>query len=145
MGSQAAQGGDYVIRLSDVKVRQQYRERVRYRLMVLYCARLHGTKAAARRYGVTPRTIRRWRVRWRQGGLEGLVPRYPQRRGRRVTDRVVELVAYARRELAYAQRERNCGCAAATMSGSPWARSSGSSGRWGCLGCGRPGSEPRGR
>jgi len=90
-----------VIRLSDVKVRLQYRERVRYRLMVLYCARLHGTKAAARRYGVTPRTIRRWRVRWRQGGLEGLVPRYPQRRGRRVTDRVVELVAHARRELAY--------------------------------------------
>ena len=62
-----------MIRLSDVKVRVQYRKRVRYRLM----------------------------VRWRQGGLEGLVPRYPQRRGRRATDRVVELVAYARRELAY--------------------------------------------
>ena len=90
-----------MIRLSDVKVRPQYRERVRHRLMVLYCARMHGTKTAARRYGVTVRTIRRWRRRWREGGLEGLVPRYPQRRGRRVTERVVELVAHARRELAY--------------------------------------------
>src|SRR5947207_7423197 len=90
-----------MIRLSDVKVRMQYRWRVRQRLMVLHFARLHGPTAAARRFGVSVRTIRRWRVRWRQGGLEGLVPRYPRRRGRRVTPRVVELVGQARRELAY--------------------------------------------
>src|SRR3989441_8045892 len=90
-----------MIRLSDVKVRMQYRWRVRQRLMVLHFARLHGPTAAARRFGVSVRTIRRWRVRWRQGGLEGLVPRYPRRRGRRVTPRVIELIGQARRELAY--------------------------------------------
>src|SRR5712692_894075 len=90
-----------MIRLSDVKVRMQYRWRVRQRLMALHFARLHGPTAAARRFGVSVRTIRRWRVRWRQGSLEGLVPRYPRRRGRRVTPRVIELVGQARRELAY--------------------------------------------
>src|SRR5712692_9326943 len=90
-----------MIRLSDVKVRMQYRWRVRQRLMALHFARLHGPTAAARRFGVSVRTIRRWRVRWRQGSLEGLVPRYPRRRGRRVIPRVIELVGQARRELAY--------------------------------------------
>src|SRR2546427_1724561 len=88
-----------MIRLSDVKVRMQYRWRVRQRLMVLHFARLHGPTAAARRFGVTTRTIRRWRVRWRQGGLESLVPRYPRRRGRRITPRVIELVGQARASL----------------------------------------------
>src|SRR3989449_7892835 len=90
-----------MIRLSDVKVRMQYRWRVRQRLMVLHFARLHGPTAAARRFGVSVRTIRRWRVRWRQGSLEGLVPRYPRRRGRRVTPRVIELIGQARRDLGY--------------------------------------------
>src|SRR5262245_25531876 len=94
-----------MIRLSDVKVQLQYRWRVRQRLMVLHFARLHGANAAGRRFVVAARTIRRWRVRWRQDGLEGLVPRYPRRRGRRVTARVIELVKQARRELEYgAQR-----------------------------------------
>src|SRR5262249_8392876 len=75
--------------------------RVRQRLMVIHYARLHGPTAAARRFGVCVRTIRRWRARWRTGGLEGLVPRYPRRRGRRVSLRVIELVGQARRELAY--------------------------------------------
>ncbi len=61
-----------MIRLSDVKVRLQYRWRVRQRLMVLHFARVHGPTAAGRRFGVSVRTIRRWRVRWRQNGLEGL-------------------------------------------------------------------------
>lgn len=94
-----------MIRLSDVKVRLQYRWRVRQRLMVLHFARLHGPTAAARRFGVSARTVRRWRVRWRQDALQGLVPRYPRRRGRRITLRVVELIGQARRDLAYgAQR-----------------------------------------
>ena len=94
-----------MIRLSDVKVRPQYRWRVRQRLMVLHFARLHGPTAAARRFGVSARTIRRWRVRWRQEALQGLVPRYPRRRGRRITPRVIELIGQARRDLAYgAQR-----------------------------------------
>jgi transposase len=94
-----------MIRLSDVKVRLQYRWRVRQRLMVLHFARLHGPTAAARRFGASARTIRRWRVRWRQEALQGLVPRYPRRRGRRITPRVIELIGQARRDLAYgAQR-----------------------------------------
>jgi transposase InsO family protein len=94
-----------VIRLSDVKVRLQYRWRVRQRLMVLQFARLHGPTAAGRRFGISVRTIRRWRVRWRQGALQGLVPRYPRHRGRRITPRVIELIGQARRELEYgAQR-----------------------------------------
>src|SRR5215469_8383659 len=90
-----------MIRLSDVKVQLQYRWRVRQRLMVLHFARLHRPTAAGRRFGVSARTIRRWRVRWRQDALQGLVPRYPRRRGRRITPRVVELIGQARRELEY--------------------------------------------
>ena len=80
-----------MIKLSDVKVRLQYRWRVRQRLMVLQFARLHGPTAAGLRFGVSVRTIRRWRVRWRQDALEGLVPRYPRRRGRRIAQRVLRL------------------------------------------------------
>lgn len=105
MGSRAAPGEARVIKLSDVKVRVQYRLRVRQRLMVLHFARLHGPTAAGRRFGVSVRTIRRWRARWRQDPLQGLVPRYPRRRGRRITPRVIELIGQARRDLAYgAQR-----------------------------------------
>src|SRR5262245_48911267 len=64
-----------------------------------------GPTAAGRRFGVSVRTIRRWRARWRLDALQGLVPRYPRRRGRRITPRVVELIGQARRELEYgAQR-----------------------------------------
>ena len=94
-----------MIKLSDVKVRVQYRLRVRQRLMVLHFAGLHGPTAAGRRFGVSVRTIRRWRVRWRQDALQGLVPRYPRRRGRRITPRAVALIEQARREFEYgAQR-----------------------------------------
>lgn len=94
-----------MIKLSDVKVRLQYRWRVRQRLMVIHFARLQGSTAAARRFGVSVRTIRRWRVRWREGAMQGLVPRYPRHRSRRITPRVVELIGQARRDLAYgAQR-----------------------------------------
>jgi transposase InsO family protein len=105
MGSRAAPGEAQVIRLSDVKVRPQYRWRVRQRLMVLQFARLHGSTVAGRRFGISVRTIRRWRVRWRESALQGLVPRYPRHRGRRITPRVIELIGQARRELEYgAQR-----------------------------------------
>src|SRR5438128_9507148 len=68
MGSRAVPGEGRVIKLSDVKVRLQYRWRVRQRLMVLHFARLYGPAAAGRRFGVSARTIRRWRARWRQDG-----------------------------------------------------------------------------
>ena len=105
MGSRAAPGEASVIRLSEVKVHVQYRWRVRQRLMVLQFARLQGSRAAGRRFGVSVRTIRRWRVRWRQDALQGLVPRYPRHRGRRISPRVIELIGQARREFEYgAQR-----------------------------------------
>src|SRR5260370_25327773 len=72
-----------MIKLSDVKVRPQYRTRVRYRLVVLEYAWEHGPAAAGRHYGLSARTIRRWRKRWRRGGVEGLVPSYPRHRARR--------------------------------------------------------------
>ena len=81
-----------MIKLSDVKVRQQYRTRVRYRLLVLGYAWQHGPAAAGRHYGISARTIRRWRKRWRRGGVEGLVPSYPRHRVRRVPPASIELI-----------------------------------------------------
>ena len=100
-GQPSCPGEGQVIKLSDGKVRVQYRLRVRQRLMVLHFARLNGSTAAGRRFGVSVRTIRRWRARWRQDAVQGLVPRYPRRRGRRITPRIVELIGQARRDLAY--------------------------------------------
>jgi transposase InsO family protein len=90
-----------MIKLSDVKVRAQYRVRVRYRLMVLAYAGEHGPTAAGRKYGVSARTVRRWRKRWRADGIQGLVPRYPRRRQRRLSPAVVTLIRQARQELGY--------------------------------------------
>jgi len=81
-----------MIKLSAVKVRLQYRTRVRYRLLVLEYAWEQGPVAAGRHYGLSARTIRRWRKRWRQGGLEALVPSYPRHRARRVSPPAVELI-----------------------------------------------------
>jgi transposase len=90
-----------MIKLSDVKVRPQYRTRVRYRLVVLEYAWEHGPAAAGRHYGLSARTIRRWRKRWRRGGVEGLVPSYPRHRARRVSPAAVELIRHARQEFGY--------------------------------------------
>ena len=60
-----------MIKLSDVKVRPQYRTRVRYRLVVLEYAWEHGPAAPGRHYGLSARTIRRWRKRWRRGVSRG--------------------------------------------------------------------------
>ena len=90
-----------MIKLSDVKVRPQYRTRVPYRLLVLQYAREHGPAAAGRHYGLSARTIRRWRKRWRQGGVEGLVPSYPRHRTRRVSAAAIELIRQARQEFGY--------------------------------------------
>jgi transposase InsO family protein len=88
-----------MIKLSDVKVRAQYRTRVRYRLVVLQYAGERGAAAAGRHYGISARTIRRWRKRWRRGGIEGLVPTYPRHRPRRVPPAAIELIRHARQEL----------------------------------------------
>jgi len=89
-----------MIKLSGLKVSRQYRWRVQQRLVVLEYAEGRGM-AAGRRFGASPKTVRRWRDRWRVGGVAGLVPRYPHRRSRRVRPEVVPLIEHARRELAY--------------------------------------------
>ena len=78
-----------------------YRLRVRYRLTVLAYATEHGPTAAARRYGVCPRTVRRWRVRWRAAGLAGLIPRYPRRRASRLRPEIIQYIHHARATLQY--------------------------------------------
>src|SRR5215813_1401600 len=93
--------GGLMIKLSDVKVRAQYRTRVRYRLLVLQYAQAHGPSAAGRHYGLSARTIRRWRKRWQRGGVEGLVPAYPRHRARRVSPAAIELIRQARQDLGY--------------------------------------------
>ncbi len=104
MGSQASSLSKLrgaMIKLSDVKVRPQYRTRVRYRLVVLEHAWEHGPAAAGRHYGLSARTIRRWRKRWRRGGVEGLAPSYPRHRARRVSPAAVELIRHARQKFGY--------------------------------------------
>ena len=61
-------------------------------------AETHGLRAASRHFGLARRTVRVWFRRWKSGGERGLVPRYPQRRKRRVADRIVELARIARVE-----------------------------------------------
>src|SRR5258705_13228669 len=90
-----------MIKLSDVKVRPQYRTRVRYRLLVLEYAWQHGPAAAGRHYGLSARTIRRWRKRWRRGGIEGLVPSYPRHRAPRGLPSAVEVLPQAPQELRF--------------------------------------------
>ena len=90
-----------MIKLSDVKVRPQYRTWVRHRLIVLEYAWAHGPAAAGRHYRISARTIRRWRRRWRCSGVEGLVPSYPRHRPRQVPPTAIELVRHARQELGY--------------------------------------------
>src|SRR5712691_6170851 len=90
-----------MIKLSDVKVRPQYRTWVRHRLVVLEYAWAHGPAAAGRHYRISARTIRRWRKRWRATGVEGLVPAYPRHRPRRVPPPALELIRHTRQELGY--------------------------------------------
>src|SRR5215467_5876138 len=85
-----------MIKLSDVKVRPQYRTWVRDRLTVLEYAGAHGTTAAGRHYRISARTIRRWCRRWRNGGVEGLVPSYLRHRPRQVPPTAPELIRQAR-------------------------------------------------
>ena len=68
---------------------------------MLAYATAEGPTAAARRYGLSVRTVRRWRVRWRPDGLVGLVPRYPHRRASNRRREVLEHLRYARETLGY--------------------------------------------
>lgn len=83
------------------RVPKRSRLRVRERLVVLEYAATVGIKPAAARYGLNCKTVRRWRDRWKTGGVEGLIPRYPKRRARPVSDDLRELIQQARQELHY--------------------------------------------
>ena len=83
------------------EIDRRYRLRVRERLAVLEHAKVHGIKPTASRFGLNCKTIRRWRDRHRTAGLDGLVPRYPKRRPRRISPQIFDLIAHARRELGY--------------------------------------------
>jgi transposase len=85
----------------DRSISKQYRWKVKSRLAVLEYVNVHGLKPAATRFGLDRKTIREWRGRARETGEVGLVPRYPQRRARRIPAEVVHLLAHARRDLQY--------------------------------------------
>jgi len=61
----------------------------------------HGIKPAAERFGLDHKTVREWRVRAKAAGASGLVPRYPKRRPRRISDDTVRLIEEARREFGW--------------------------------------------
>ena len=72
--------------------------RVKQRRRVVEYAETYGLRAASRQFGLARRTVRAWFRRWKAGGDMGLVPRYPPRRTRRVSDAIVELARTARVE-----------------------------------------------
>ena len=79
----------------------RHRLRVKQRRRIVEYAREHGIKPAGRHFGLDRRTIRAWLRRWKAGGDEGLVPRYPARRKRRLPDTTRELIRVARVEHRY--------------------------------------------
>jgi transposase len=85
--------------MGDIAVR--YRLRVKQRQRIVEYAQAHGIKPAGRHFGLDRRTVRRWLRRWVAGGEQGLVPRYPTRRKRRLPDTTRELIRLARVEHRY--------------------------------------------
>jgi transposase InsO family protein len=79
----------------------RYRLRVKQRRRIVEYAREHGIKPAGRHFGLDRRTVRRWVRRWLAGGDEGLVPRYPAKRKRRLPDSTRELIRIARIDHRY--------------------------------------------
>jgi len=64
-------------------------------------ATAHGIKPASRHFGLDRRTVRTWVQRARAGGDQGLVPRYPRWRTRRLPATTLELIRVARVDLRY--------------------------------------------
>jgi len=84
--------------MSEPVIPSRYRLRVKQRLVVISYAEDHGVKPAGRHFGLSHKTVRRWRDRHRADGVLGLLPRYPKRRRRRVAPEVIPLVQQARTE-----------------------------------------------
>jgi transposase len=76
----------------------RYRLRVKQRLAVVEYVRQHGIKPASRQFGLARPTVREWWRSWQRAGVQGLVPQYPARRRRRISEDVVALITQARLE-----------------------------------------------
>lgn len=79
----------------------RYRLRVKQRRRVVQYAEAHGVRPAGRHFGLNRHTVRVWVDRWRTSGEAGLVPRYPQRRRRRLAADTLELIRIARTQHRY--------------------------------------------
>jgi transposase InsO family protein len=87
--------------VSNVRIPSRYRLRVKQRLAVVEYVKAHGIKPASRYFGLARHTVRRWWRAWQGGGELGLVPRYPRRRKRRISEEVIALIRQARTEHEY--------------------------------------------
>lgn len=68
-------------------VAKRHKLRVKQRRRIVEYATAHGIKPASRHFGLDRRTVRTWVRRAKAGGDHGLVPRYPDRRKRRLPAR----------------------------------------------------------
>jgi len=73
----------------------RYRLRLKQRKALVDYACAHGVGVASRHFHLDRRTVRTWAQRWRIGRDAGLVPRYPDRRKRRIAPHVIELIRVA--------------------------------------------------
>jgi transposase InsO family protein len=83
------------------QIAKQYRLRVKQRRRVVQYALDHGIRPAGRHFGLARRTVRTWVRRWTAGGDEGLAPRYPATRKRRLPESTRALIRVARSEHRY--------------------------------------------
>src|SRR5262249_62317182 len=88
--------------MREAAVPRRYRLRVQERLLVIDYAAANGVRPASRRFGMTSRTIRRWRARWRGGGGPGVIPRGPARRPGPLSPTPVRAIPPARRGVSLA-------------------------------------------
>jgi transposase InsO family protein len=79
----------------------RHKLRVKQRRRIVEYATAHGIKPASRHFGLDRRTVRTWVRRAKAGGDQGLVPRYPDRRKRRLPAATLELIRVARVDLRY--------------------------------------------
>lgn len=80
------------------RISRQYRLRVQQRRRIVEYAGEHGIKPGGRHFGLDRRTVRAWVRRWKAGGDEGLVPRDPSTRKRRLPETTRALMRVARLE-----------------------------------------------
>jgi transposase InsO family protein len=83
------------------RIAKRHRFRVNQRRRVVEYALEYGIKPAGRHFGLARRTVRTWVRRWKAGGAEGLVPRYPATRKRRLPETTRALIRVARVDHRY--------------------------------------------